>query len=63
MTPDDEPPDDESIARLLRDAGERERPAAAMQAEVRAAVEAEWRDLVAARAVAGGSLAGPWRRA
>ena len=49
MKPDDEPPDDESIARLLRDAGERERPAAAMQAEVRAAVEAEWRDLVAAR--------------
>ncbi len=71
MKPDDEPPDDESIARLLRDAGERERPAAAMQAEVRAAVESEWRDLVAARrrrrrvtgwAVAAGVGAGRARR-
>ncbi len=71
MKPDDEPPDDESIARLLRDAGERERPAAAMQAEVRAAVEAEWRELVAARrsrrrvtgwAVAAGVGAGRARR-
>jgi ferric-dicitrate binding protein FerR (iron transport regulator) len=49
MKPDDGRPDDDEIARLLRNAGERDRPDAAMPAEVRAAVEAEWRQLVAAQ--------------
>jgi ferric-dicitrate binding protein FerR (iron transport regulator) len=39
--------DDDEIARLLRSAGERGRPDARVQAEVRAVVEAEWRQLVA----------------
>ena len=47
MKTDDGRPNDDEIARLLRNAGERDRPDAAMQAEVRAAVEAEWRQLVA----------------
>jgi ferric-dicitrate binding protein FerR (iron transport regulator) len=46
MNPSDEPYDDDEIARLLRNAGERDRPDAVMQAEVREAVEVEWRELV-----------------
>ena len=49
MNAADERHDDDEIARLLRNAGERDRPDAAMQAEVRAAVEAEWRALVSAQ--------------
>ena len=47
--PGGSPADDDDIAQLLRKAGERERPDMTMRAEVRAAVEAEWRQLVSAR--------------
>jgi ferric-dicitrate binding protein FerR (iron transport regulator) len=42
-------PEDDDIARMLRSAGGRDRPAETLEAQVRAAVEAEWRDVVAAR--------------
>lgn len=42
-------PEDDDIARMLRSAGGRDRPAASLEAQVRAAVEAEWREGVAAR--------------
>jgi len=41
--------EDEELAALLRAAGTRARPAAAAAAAVRAAVEREWRDAIAAR--------------
>jgi len=41
--------DDDEIARLLRTAGGRDRPASPIAAEVRAAVEAEWREMVSTR--------------
>jgi ferric-dicitrate binding protein FerR (iron transport regulator) len=46
---DGDPVDDDDLARLLQGAGERLHPDARVQAEVRAAVESEWRMLVAAR--------------
>lgn len=42
-------PEDDDIARMLRSAGGRDRPAAALEVQIRAAVEEEWRDVVAAR--------------
>ena len=45
----DRPSDDDAIARLLRSAGERDQPDAAIADQVRLAVEAEWRNLVATR--------------
>ncbi len=47
--PGGSPADDDDIAQLLRKAGERERPDVTMRAEVRAAVETEWRQLISAR--------------
>ena len=44
-----DPPEDEAIARLLKGAGGRDQPDAAIAAQVRAAVESEWRELVSAR--------------
>jgi len=41
--------EDDAIARLLKDAGGRDQPEAALAASVRAAVESEWRGIVAAR--------------
>jgi ferric-dicitrate binding protein FerR (iron transport regulator) len=43
------PPDDDAIARLLKGAGGRDQPDAAIEAQVRTAVESEWRQLVSAR--------------
>jgi len=43
------PPADDAIARLLKGAGGREQPDAALEAQVRNAVESEWRQLVSAR--------------
>ncbi|HLB83416.1 MAG TPA: hypothetical protein VJK00_01710, partial [Steroidobacteraceae bacterium] len=43
------PPDDDAIARLLKGAGGRDQPGAAIEAQVRTAVESEWRQLVSAR--------------
>jgi ferric-dicitrate binding protein FerR (iron transport regulator) len=43
------PFEEDAIARLLRSAGERDQPDAALADQVRVAVEAEWRNLVAAR--------------
>jgi len=43
------PPDDDAIARLLKGAGGRDQPDAAIAAQVRTAVESEWRELVSAR--------------
>lgn len=45
----DRPDDDGVIARLLRASGGREQPSEDLQRDVRAAVHAEWRTLVAAR--------------
>jgi ferric-dicitrate binding protein FerR (iron transport regulator) len=42
-------PEDDDIARMLRGAGSRDRPASALEAQIRATVEAEWREVVAAR--------------
>jgi ferric-dicitrate binding protein FerR (iron transport regulator) len=42
-------PEDDDIARMLKSAGGRDRPAAALEAQIRAAVEAEWREVVATR--------------
>jgi ferric-dicitrate binding protein FerR (iron transport regulator) len=47
--PDGLLPEDDDIARMLKSAGGRDRPAAALEAQIRAAVEAEWREAVAAR--------------
>jgi hypothetical protein len=46
----DRPSEDDAIARLLRSAGERDQPDAAIADQVRLAVEAEWRNLVNAAA-------------